>query len=924
MNIRYLLSSVALTLLTTVSVLAASETITLSTGATLEIFQADAAKANGCAVIACPGGGYAYRADEKEGSNWASFMNERGYTLAVLKYRLPKGNHSGPLADGRAAMKYLRDNASTLKLDPTHVGVMGFSAGGHLASTIATHTEGAERPAFQILFYPVITMEAGKTHQGSIDELLGQNPSAALVQEYSNQLHVDANAPMAYITYSDDDGTVPPLTNGKVYYDALVANSVPVTLKTYTTGGHGWSPGDKLGATLKAEMQTHFSNWLANNLEPELGIAEIPEDLSEQVYSRATVGEWKDSDKADCNASSAVTVDAVNGLGASGNLSATYLSKSFAIGKNYKVTYEAEWTFASATGRDANWNWIQFGDFLRIGINSTYNMRVSTDGGITWNATTLGYYYNKTYTKHIKVVFNTATKSVESFWFDGTDRTALVAGTFNGKAFNSVSTGFTRGGSVSWTLANYLTTIVVTQEEVKSELATYTMNYKDGNDIVKTTSAIVAVGTEVPVDAYLWKDGVKYKRAAGEPDAVTVDTDGSVFDIAVAEAATYSYALKTSTGATLASGSGYEQESVTVAYKAFCLDGTTLYAVDKTSGGYRTTFTLDTDNKEVVLNATKKAENVCFYAEGEDIAGATATSAGNNMLIRSSNAQCGYATADVALVTLPAGTYTANTVLYSNNTAGLTLKFRYDTDYDDAVTGASNWMEKTYDFTLTAAADIRWLASGDERNGLDLIYITGTTTCYPVAIGPAGWATLFTPLALDFAAMEGVTAYTATLDGDIVTLTEVTNVPANTGVVLKGAAGSYAIPTLASSTTPQGSLRGNATAATAYDAISGNTLYVLAVNDDGSIQFQPVGSGTVAAGKAYLAVGSTQVKNLNVVFADITGITATTDGDAAAGDAAIYNLAGQRVGDTSGSALSRTPHVGKGIYVANGKKVVIK
>lgn len=704
----------------------ASETITLSTGATLEIFQADAAKANGCAVIACPGGGYAYRVDEKEGSDWAPFMNERGYTLAVLKYRLPGGNHAWPLADGRAALKYLRDNAVRLHLDPTHVGVMGFSAGGHLASTIATHTEGTERPAFQILFYPVITMESGKTHQGSIDELLGTNPSDALVQEYSNHLHVDAQAPMAYITYSDNDGTVPPLTNGKVYYDALVAKAVPATLKTYSTGGHGWSPGDKLGATLKAEMQNHFSNWLSNNLEPELGIAEIPEDLSESVYSRAAVGEWKEADKSEWNAISAVEVNATNGLGAAGNTSATYISKSFAIGKDYKVTYEVDWTFATATGRDGNWNWIQFGDFLRIGINSTYNMRVSTDGGLTWNGTALGYYYNGTYTKHIKVVFNTATKSVESFWFDGTDRSGLVAGMFNGKAFNSVSTGFTRGGSVGWTLANYLTTIVVSQEEQKEELVGYTINYYCGEDIVKTSSAIVAAGTEVAVDAYLWNEAVKYKRAEGEPSSVVVELDGSVFLIAVAEAAKYSYALKTSTGVTLVSGSDYEEESVTVSYKGFYLDGTDLFAVDKTSGGYRTTIVLDADEKEVVINAAKRAENVWYYAEGEDIPGATATSAGSNMVIRSSNAQCAYAKNDVTLVTLPAGTYTATAVLYANNSAGLTLKFKYDDEYEETVSGATNWMERNHDFTLAESTEIQWLASGDTRNGLDLIYISGT------------------------------------------------------------------------------------------------------------------------------------------------------------------------------------------------------
>lgn len=493
MNRKFYLLWVAV--LTSVSSLFASETITLSTGATLEIFQADVDNANGCAIIACPGGGYAYRADAKEGTDWAPFMNERGYTLAVLKYRLPGGNHSWPLADGRAALKYLRDNASSLHLDPAHVGVMGCSAGGHLASTIATHTEGEERPAFQILFYPVITMNPGDTHQGSIDELLGANPSAELIQEYSNQLHVDANAPRAYITYSTNDGTVAPATNGKAYYDALVAKNVPVTLKTYSTGGHGWSPGDKLGETLKAEMQAHFSNWL-HDLESALGIAEIPEDLSESVYSRAAVGEWTEADKADWNASSAVEVNAENGLGANANMTATYVYKSFTIGKDYKVTYEVDWTFATATGRPINWNWIQFGDFLRIGINSTYNMQVSTDAGASWNETALGYYYNNTYTKHIKVVFNTATQTVESLWFDGMDRTALVTGTFEGKAFNSVSTGFVRGGSVGWTLNNYLTTLVITQKAKEAEpvQATVTWPLSAINQLSESTVESAATG----------------------------------------------------------------------------------------------------------------------------------------------------------------------------------------------------------------------------------------------------------------------------------------------------------------------------------------------------------------------------------------------------------------------------------------------
>ena len=242
----------------------ADEPVTLPTGATIEIFQAEAAKANGYAVIVCPGGGYAYRADVKEGTGCAPFLNNLGFTVAALKYRVPKGNHEGPLADGRAAMKYLRDHAQELGIRPDRIGVMGFSAGGHLASTIATHTEGEERPAFQILIYPVITMEAGKTHQGSINELLGRDPSPELVQRYSNQLRVNVATPPAYIVYSEDDGAVPPATNGKAYYDALVKCGVPVCLKTYPTGGHGWGLGNNRSPEFAAQVQADLAEWLNN------------------------------------------------------------------------------------------------------------------------------------------------------------------------------------------------------------------------------------------------------------------------------------------------------------------------------------------------------------------------------------------------------------------------------------------------------------------------------------------------------------------------------------------------------------------------------------------------------------------------------------------------------------------------------------
>lgn len=905
--------------------LSASESVVLSTGATLEIFQADAEKANGCAIIACPGGGYAYRADEKEGSDWAAFMNDRGYTLAVLKYRLPGGNHAWPLADGRAALKYMRDNASTLNIDPTHVGVMGFSAGGHLASTIATHTSGTERPAFQILFYPVITMEAGKTHQGSIDELLGSNPSDELVQEYSNQLHVDASAPIAYITYSDNDGTVPPLTNGKVYYDALVAQSVPVMLKTYSTGGHGWSPGDKLGETLKAEMQSHFSSWL-EELVARLGTPTIPEGtvitnaninfsnaITDGVVAGETnsmavgAGEISDGWLKLYDGSSTVTIPVDQRAGTRDVVTISFkmawgnknnMGSGFRI-KDSGGTNIGSFQFARWDGSGNNSN--------TFGIDNIYSYMGSHYGNApirdryTQFVITVDYATGKI-TTNVSCTNPSAGKVFE---------VALAN-------LNSVASiefyGYGVGGNQDRASVIDDVKVTTTIGDYSVTLYNYTINYKDGDEIVKTVSGTTVAGDEISLDTYLWKDAVKYKKAEGEPEALTVQAGENILDVAVVEAPLFSYQVKSSEDFVLVSGSYYEQESVTVAYNAFYLVGTDLYAVNKTGGQYRTTFTLDSDNKEVVISATKRAGNVWYLSEGEDVPGATATSAGNNMVIRSSNAQCGYAASDLSLVKLPAGSYTATSVLYANNSGGTTVKFRYDSDYDDVVTGASNWMEKTHDFTLTEPTEILWLASGDSKNGLDLLYISNTTSSFPVTIGAAGWATLFTPYALDFTGVTGLTAYTASVEGSIVTLTAVDNVPANTGVVLRGDAGSFNIPVVAGSETLKGDLTGNTVEATAFDAESGYTYYGLgtAGND---VQFRPVTSGAIAAGKAFLRVadGADVKAVFSVVFEDATGIKAIAKGKSPLDNVELFNLAGQRVSKAQ-----------QGVYIHNGHKVLVK
>ena len=231
----------------------------------LRVFLPAPELATGRAVVACPGGGYSGLAVNHEGYDWAPYFNKQGIALIVLKYRMPKGDRTLPISDAEAAMKMVRDSADVWNLNPNDIGIMGSSAGGHLASTIATHAPEALRPNFQILFYPVITMDKSFTHMGSHDNLLGKDASADLEKEFSNEKQVPKETPRAFIVYSDDDTVVPP-ANGVNYYLALNKKGVPSVLHIYPTGGHGW--GIREDFLYKSEMQNELTSWLRSFKAP--------------------------------------------------------------------------------------------------------------------------------------------------------------------------------------------------------------------------------------------------------------------------------------------------------------------------------------------------------------------------------------------------------------------------------------------------------------------------------------------------------------------------------------------------------------------------------------------------------------------------------------------------------------------------------
>jgi acetyl esterase/lipase len=220
---------------------------------TLEIFLPENDNSTGAAVVICPGGGYSVVVYQAEGIKTAKEFAKNGVAAFVLKYRLPSDSTMvdkkiGPLQDAQQAIKIVRENASKWGIDKNKVGIMGFSAGGHLASTEATHFKKALiennnntnlRPDFQILIYPVISMQDSLTHLDSRKKLLGDNPSKEIIDEFSNELQIDENTPRAYITHAEDDKVVD-VDNSIVYFESLRHHNVPAELHIYPKGNHGF------------------------------------------------------------------------------------------------------------------------------------------------------------------------------------------------------------------------------------------------------------------------------------------------------------------------------------------------------------------------------------------------------------------------------------------------------------------------------------------------------------------------------------------------------------------------------------------------------------------------------------------------------------------------------------------------------------
>ncbi|MCK5907364.1 MAG: alpha/beta hydrolase [Flavobacteriales bacterium] len=235
---------------------------------TLEIYLPSKKNATGKAVVICPGGGYQALAYDSEGTEIAKWLNSKGIAAFVLKYRLPNSKsviigHKAPLQDAQRAIRLVRYNSEKWNISKNQIGIMGFSAGGHLAATLGTHYNVDEdyltsaidsisaRPDFMVLAYPVITMKPNYTHIGSKNNLLGSNPKRELIDFYSNELHVNKNTPPTFIVHTTDDKGVS-VMNSVLFYQALVKEGIYSEMHIYAKGEHGFD---------LAIGQEHLQTW---------------------------------------------------------------------------------------------------------------------------------------------------------------------------------------------------------------------------------------------------------------------------------------------------------------------------------------------------------------------------------------------------------------------------------------------------------------------------------------------------------------------------------------------------------------------------------------------------------------------------------------------------------------------------------------
>ncbi len=598
--------------------------------------------------------------------------------------------------------------------------------------------------------------------------------------------------------------------------------------------------------------------------------------------------------------------------------------KTFTIEDNSKVKYEVDWYTGNSTGRENNYEYIQFGDKIRISYNSSYFFYLNTDG--TSSTTNKIKYYKGTATRPITIIFNTATSEVEAFTFDGVDLLSSVSGKLEG-SFNTVTFGFQRGGSTAnWAYPNGIEKITVSECKQSVESAAYTINYMCGDDTVASTESSSVVGDEVTAQTVVYdEDGVRYLIVADNAPSMVLTASDNVLNVEVRKPYTATLNVTTTIGgtSTVATTNLSEADDKTTnwsyAYSVYVNKDGVYYVADNTeSFGETGTFT-DGQTIDKTVTYSKVASDVVYFREAESAVGSDPTlSGGADGHVSADNARNrGFLVGE-----LPAGTYQFAAVVTANNRRNLVVR-EYVADGGDVagseILATLSYGTQSAAFTLSEAKSVvinganSDISKTNQSEDFDYVVIKKVATDATLSITSAGYAT-FAP-AGNVTIPSDVTAYTVTVNDDnaTITLNEISSdavIPAGTGVLVAGAEGEY---TFNGTTADATTLAKNDLKVAGASTVADGKQYGLGLVD-GKVGFYKIKSGdTMAEGKAYLEVSTTDAAKMSffALSGEITGISTVEAAKAANG--AFYTLQGVKVVKPT-----------KGLYINNGKKVIVK
>lgn len=651
------------------------------------------------------------------------------------------------------------------------------------------------------------------------------------------------------------------------------------------------------------------------------------QDTYEEVYSRSTTN-WSSSDINEWGGNTNLKVDATKGLGFDINTTNS-AEKTFTIADNSKIKYEISWTMGYSTANNGNFSYIQFGDNIRLSWGNGFYWFLDTDGKSSRTTQIGNIGSNTTFTKNIEVIFNTASKNVEKITFDGTDLTNKMPASLTG-SLNKVIFGFIRGGRVNWTVPNYINSIKVSEAKQNVTTANYTINYKYDGNIISTTNSEGIVGTDVNASSVVNDEsGNKYFTKEVNPK-FTLQASNNNFEVEVRKPYSAKFSLETLVNNESVSKTNSNLEETddrvtewSYAYSKYINKDNKYYVADDITKFGETGSFKDGDDIQKTVSYSNEAKDVIFFKEAESVSG-------NNT--QYSNGATGVVTAQnkrnrgIRVGVLKAGKYIFEGAITKNNKRSLVIREYVEGTNEEIkasqIFATLSYATQSVEFTLDKETDliINGANAGTEKTNqsedFDYVIVKASLPATEtVSVSEAGYATYATKNNVKVPEDENVKVMTVKVnaEGTAIELNEVkanTVIPAKTGILVKAPAGNCDFVV----TSDEGeTLDNDLKAATAEKTSDGSTFFALTKIGD-KVGFAVVADGVkIPAGKAYLEV----TKGTAGPAAKFFGLDGETTGinsvKTAKADGAYYTLEGVK-----------TTKPVKGIYIHNGKKIVVK